>query len=66
MEKKKNRPTTWLERLWDSWLNTLDDLIFLQNVHSPIGITGCMRIVYVLVIVLFCYMTISALSIGSG
>jgi hypothetical protein len=60
MEKKKNRPTTWLERLWDSLLNMLDDLIFLQNVHSPFGITGCMRIVYVLVVALFCFMTIAA------
>lgn len=65
MEKKKNRPMTWLERLWDSFLNMLDDLIFLQNIHSPIDMTGCMRIVYVLAVMLFCYMTLTALIFGS-
>jgi hypothetical protein len=62
MEKKKNRPTTWLERLWDSLLNMLDDLIFLQNIHAPIGATGCMQIAYVLVVALFCFLTIAALN----
>jgi hypothetical protein len=63
MEKKKNRPTTWLERLWDSLLNTLDDLIFLQNVHSPFGITGCMRIISVVIVGLFLFLTVAAFSL---
>jgi hypothetical protein len=61
MEKKKNRPTTWLERLWDSLLNTLDDLVFLQNIHL-IGMTGCMRIISVVIVALFLYLTVAAFS----
>ena len=59
MDKKKNRPITWFERLWDSLLNTLDDLIFLQNIHL-IGMTGCMRIISLVIVALFLFLTVAA------
>jgi hypothetical protein len=57
MEKKKNHPTRWYERLWDSWLNTLDDLIFLKNIYFPFGRADFRPLAYVLVVAVFYFLS---------
>lgn len=60
MQKRKNRPETQFERFREHFLNTLDDLIFLQNVDSPIGFRHIMGLIYVLVVALFLFVTVTA------
>jgi hypothetical protein len=60
MQKKKNHPPTWLEILFENFLNWLDDLIFLQNVHNPIGYKVLMRVLSILIVAAFLYLTVSA------
>ena len=60
MQKKKNHPPTWFEIQRENLLNWLDDLIFLQNVHNPIGYKVLMRVLSLLIVATFLYLTVSA------
>ena len=64
MQKRKNRPQTWLEVQREHILNVLDDLIFLQNVQSPIGYRHIMGFVYLLCVIIFLCLTITAFGAG--